>query len=235
VTPARAAGRAAPANSARDEALSREQIVGAAVAWIDREGIQAFSMRRLASSLNISGPALYWHFRNRDELLDAALASVVAEVDSDPPSEDEPWERAARRLLTSDWRVAEQHPGLLEMMRTQPLHTASGDRLLQSLLVALRQAGFGADVAVMHARALLWTTFGFIRSTAATLERVNQGQVARRVELELDDVADPETAALLADCRPSLASLDIDALFEHMLDLMLAAVAGRLADRTSEA
>jgi AcrR family transcriptional regulator len=218
--------RAAPANSSRDEALSCDQIVSAAVGLIDREGIH-FSMRRLASSLDISGPALYWHFRSRDELLHAALASVLAEVDSSRPNGRERWDRAARRMLLSVWRVAGQHPGLLEMMRTQPLHTESGDRLLQSLLVVLRRAGFGADAAVNHARSLLWTTFGFIRSTAATLERVDQAQ-DRRVRVELDSLVDSESAALLADCVPALASLDIDALFEHTLDLMLAAVAGSL-------
>ena len=64
--------RRAPANSTREVALSQAQIVSAAIAWIDREGIQAFSMRRLAADLGISGPALYWHFRSRDELLGAA-------------------------------------------------------------------------------------------------------------------------------------------------------------------
>lgn len=217
--------RAAPANSSRESALSRDQIVAAAIDWIDREGMQAFSMRRLAASLDISGPALYWHFRSRGELLDAAAESVLQQVDSAKPGSRERWDRAARRILTSVWEVAREHPGLLDLLRTQPLHTDSGERLLQSMLVVLRRAGFPPAAAVAHGRSLLWTTFGFIRSTAATLERVHEDPPTRVVSLQLDAVSDPGALELVAGCLPHLAALDIDALFQHTLDLLLAGVA----------
>ncbi len=220
--------RRAPANSSREVALSQAQIVSAAIEWIDREGIHAFSMRRLAADLGISGPALYWHFRSRDELLGAATHAVLQEADTAGPKRRERWERTVRRILTSVWQLAEVHPGLTEMLRTQPLHTESGQRIIQSLLVALRSAGFAPDVAVAHARSMLWTTFGFIRSTAATLERVQpSARGSRVVTLQLDD-GDQDSFALIADCVPHLASLDIDALFTHTLDLLIAGLTADL-------
>jgi len=228
-----AQSRRAPANSSREVALSRDQIVSAAVEWIDREGIQAFSMRRLAADLGISGPALYWHFRGRDELLGEATRAVLEEAHTAGPKRRERWDRAVRRILTSVWQLADAHPGLTEMLRTQPLHTASGQRIIQSLLVALRGAGFPPDAAVVHARSLLWTTFGFIRSTAATLERVPEGRGSRVVTLQIDD-GDQASFALIADCVPHLAELDIDVLFAHTLDLLLAGITADLARRVRD-
>lgn len=216
--------RRAPANSSREVALSPAQIVTAAIEWIDREGIQSFSMRRLAADLDISGPALYWHFRSRDELLAAATRAVLDEADAAPAKRGERWDRAARRILMSVWALAETHPALTEMLRTQPLYIDSGQRILQSLVVTLRGAGFPPGPAVEHARSLLWTTFGFIRSTAATLERLPDAHGTRAVTLHLDD-GDQESFALIADCLPHLAELDIDRLFAHTVDLLLAALA----------
>lgn len=223
----------APANSARDAALTREQIVDAAITWIDREGMASFSMRRFAASLEISGPALYWHFRNRDDMLNAAAEQVLSGVDSSIEG-GEPWDAAVRRMMTSVWEAARAHPGLLDILRTQPLHIGAGQRLMQSLLVTLRGAGFTPELAVDHTRALLWTTFGFIRGTAATLERVDGG--SNQLQLDLAQM-DSSAVSMVAECVPRLATLDIDALFRHTLDLMIAGISptvpGRARRRSS--
>jgi TetR/AcrR family tetracycline transcriptional repressor len=214
--------RAAPANSSRDDALSREEIVESAIAWIDREGIDSFSMRRFAASLTISGPALYWHFRNREDLLGATAERLLERVDS-RLRRNEPWEVAVRRMLNSVWNTAAKHPGLLDVLRTQTLRIGAGQRLLQSLLVTLRGAGFGPELAVDHTRALLWTTFGLIRGAASSAERVDGPRHARVMRTEMDlSALDPKTLPAIADSLPRLATLDIDALFQHTLDTMIA-------------
>jgi len=221
------ASAAAPANPARDAPLTREQIVDAAITWIDHEGMASFSMRRFASSLGISGPALYWHFRNRDDLLNAAAEQVLSAVDSEI-ERSEPWETAVRRMMTSVWDAARAHPGLLDILRTQPLHIGAGQRLMQSLLVTLRGAGLAPEIAVDHTRALLWTTFGFIRGTAATLERVDGGSNQLRLDLSQLDAS---SLSIVAECVPRLATLDIDGLFRHTLDLMIAGISPTVPGR----
>lgn len=218
---------AAPASPGRDTSLTREQIVDAAIGWIDQEGMASFSMRRFAASLAISGPALYWHFRNRDDLLNAAAERVLSSVDSSIDG-DEPWDAAVRRMMTSVWDAARAHPGLLDILRTQPLHIGAGQRLMQSLLVALRGAGLAPESAVDHTRALLWTTFGFVRGTAATLERVDGSP--NRLQLDLSQL-DSSSLPVVAECVPRLATLDIDALFRHTLDLMIAGISPTVPGR----
>ena len=211
-------GKPAPSNSSRDTALSRVEVVGAAIRLIDAEGIDAFSMRRLAAALDITGPALYWHFDNRDELLGAAAAAVLDQVDSEL-RRNEPWDDAIRRMLTSLWDTSKRHRGLLDILQTQPLRIGSGQRLLQAVLITLRQAGFESDVAVDHTRSLLWLTFGLIRGSAATRERMGT-DAGVDTRLDIGEIT-PDEMPAIATCLPRLATLDMDALFVHTLDIAM--------------
>jgi len=60
--------------------LTRALILGAAFEIMEQEGLDALSTRRLAARLSVQGPALYWHIRNKDELLGMMAASIYAEA-----------------------------------------------------------------------------------------------------------------------------------------------------------
>ncbi|HEV2872582.1 MAG TPA: TetR family transcriptional regulator, partial [Actinomycetota bacterium] len=51
--------------------LSKERVLGAAVALADAQGVEALSMRKLAQELGVVPMALYKHVANKDELLDS--------------------------------------------------------------------------------------------------------------------------------------------------------------------
>ena len=51
--------------------LSRETIVASAVALADAEGLEAVTIRRLAQEHGVTPMAMYWHFSDKDSLLDA--------------------------------------------------------------------------------------------------------------------------------------------------------------------
>ncbi len=58
-------------------ALTRETVVQAALRLLDKTGLDALSTRRLAQELGVAGPALYWHFKNKRELLDHVAEAMV--------------------------------------------------------------------------------------------------------------------------------------------------------------
>ncbi|MGN6334182.1 MAG: TetR/AcrR family transcriptional regulator [Motilibacteraceae bacterium] len=66
----------------RTPLLSRELIRDAALAIVDAEGLTALSMRRLAQELGVQAASLYSHYRNRDEVLDAAANLLTRQVDT---------------------------------------------------------------------------------------------------------------------------------------------------------
>lgn len=72
--------------------LSNERIVAAAIELLDREGLDAFSMRGLAAELGIASPTLYWHVASRAELLNQVADRIVLQGRMGPPNDGEPWE-----------------------------------------------------------------------------------------------------------------------------------------------
>lgn len=56
--------------------LNRDLITDAAIALLDEVGFEKLSTRRLATRLGIQSASLYWHFRNKDALLDAMSARL---------------------------------------------------------------------------------------------------------------------------------------------------------------
>ena len=69
-------------------ALSRDEIVDAAIAVADAEGADALSMRKIAQVLHAGTMSLYWHVANKEHLLDLMLDVIVAEVGVPVPTGD---------------------------------------------------------------------------------------------------------------------------------------------------
>ena len=82
------------AERTRRTPLSRDRVLGAAVALADEVGIEALSMRRLAQELGVVPMALYKHVANKEELLDGMVDALVSEID--PPVRDAGWKDAVR-------------------------------------------------------------------------------------------------------------------------------------------
>ncbi|HEX6836091.1 MAG TPA: helix-turn-helix domain-containing protein, partial [Polyangia bacterium] len=52
-------------------ALSREDVLAGAMRLLDEVGLDALTMRRLAEELDVQAGAIYYHFKDKQELLDA--------------------------------------------------------------------------------------------------------------------------------------------------------------------
>ncbi|MBN3821866.1 TetR family transcriptional regulator, partial [Paraburkholderia sp. Se-20369] len=59
--------------------LTRDTVLRAALDLLDEVGIDALSTRRLAERLGVQSPTLYWHFRNKGELLEAMSDAIMLE------------------------------------------------------------------------------------------------------------------------------------------------------------
>src|SRR3954452_6415979 len=77
--------------------LSRERILSVALRVVEREGVGALSMRRLAQELDVWPMSLYTYFRDKDELLDAIAAQTAGAVAL--PEEADSWRERLRGLL----------------------------------------------------------------------------------------------------------------------------------------
>jgi AcrR family transcriptional regulator len=113
----RAGPAAAPRPRGRRTALTRQQILTAAVAIIDTEGVEALTMRRLGQALDRDPMAIYRHAADKDALLDGVVEHVAAEliIPREPDNNgnrdgDGDWEARLRRIAHTFRRVALAHP-----------------------------------------------------------------------------------------------------------------------------
>jgi len=76
----------------RQQGLTRERLVGAALELIGEEGLEGLSMRALADRLEVKAASLYWHVRDRRELLELLAESILDTVA--PPRRGSQWRPA---------------------------------------------------------------------------------------------------------------------------------------------
>jgi len=60
--------------------LNLEVITRAAVTLLDQVGLAELSTRRLAAKLGVQSPTLYWHVKNKAELLDLVAEAICADA-----------------------------------------------------------------------------------------------------------------------------------------------------------
>jgi AcrR family transcriptional regulator len=104
--------------------LDRARIVGAAVSFIDEFGLPGLSMRRLGSLLGVEAMSLYRYVPGRENLLDAVVETILAEMEHDDEILAAPrdgWQDFLIRLAHGVRRVALAHPKAFPLVASRPV------------------------------------------------------------------------------------------------------------------
>jgi TetR/AcrR family tetracycline transcriptional repressor len=154
--------------------LTRERVVAEALAVIAQDGAQALTMRGLAARLGVVPGAVYHHVRNKQQLQDLLLDSVLAEIDLHPdPSLH--WAEQLKVLAHRLRRVLEDHPGVAGILKTRDPLGPHSLALAEAFLGPLQAAGFGDHEAGLAFFLLVDYTTGFAVSSPRT--SVNEQRV----------------------------------------------------------
>jgi AcrR family transcriptional regulator len=108
----------------REDALSRERIVDAAIALLDDEGENGLTFRALATRLATGPGAIYWHIANKSELLAAASNAVVARAMGEVLASATPHE-AIRKLAVGVFEALDAHAWVGAQLSRAPWETAA--------------------------------------------------------------------------------------------------------------
>lgn len=134
---------------ARSE-LSRETIVERALEIADAETLEAVTIRRLGQEFGVTPMALYWHVKNKDELLDAMGDALFAGMDYDA-GPDATWDARLGAAVGALVGALRRHPGSRELAYRRIMACPEGLRITEHTLALLRGAGFSrrqtADIA----------------------------------------------------------------------------------------
>ena len=145
------------------ERLSRDTIVAGAIALADAEGLDAVTIRRIANDHEVTPMALYWHFKDKGELLDGIAERLFADVRLPAPS-PKPWPEQLRSVLEALSDALRPHPEVAGLVSDRVLSSEAGLTVAEHTLALLRHAGLSAEQAaqvggyLLNAVAMLVTT-----------------------------------------------------------------------------
>ena len=132
--------------------LNRERVLQAAMAHADEGGLEAVTMRKLAEELSVAPMALYRHVANREDLIDAMVDVVFAEVAL--PMSGQDWRAAMRQRAISLRDVLALHRWAIGLMESRRNPGPANLRHHDAVIGSLRAGGFDMAMAA-HAYSLL--------------------------------------------------------------------------------
>jgi AcrR family transcriptional regulator len=166
----------------RRRTLTRERVVAEALTVIAAHGVDALTMRALATRLGVVPAALYRHVRNKEQLQDLTLDGVLAEVDHrlDPTlTWTEQITTLARRLRT----VLENHPGVAGLLKIRDPLGPHSLALAEAFVAPLHAAGLPAAEIGLAYSLLYDYTLGFSLSGPTSINEQRLRDSATRSKL----------------------------------------------------
>jgi AcrR family transcriptional regulator len=218
----------APAKKAspRRPGLSRERVLRAALALVDREGLEAVSMRRVGEELGVEAMSLYNHVANKAAMLDGVLEAVLAEMAPSPAPAAAGWRGALLSRAVALRAALRAHPNALPLFATRPAVTPASLLHVEGVLEALRTAGFGVDDALSALGVLTAYVVGHALSS--------YGRGEPEAASPAYDRLPPEAYPRVREASLAVGNHDLEAEFEFGLAAMLAGLEARLASRDAE-
>jgi TetR/AcrR family tetracycline transcriptional repressor len=209
--------------------LERRQILEAALALVDRDGLEALSMRRLGTELGSDPMAIYHYVDGKERLYDG-LAELLWEEVEMPPATDDPI--ATLRTLARSLRgLFRRHPAAAPLVLRCTRLPRSELELFAAYLDALESRGLHEPAAVLRPVISYALGTGYTESTMLGVQ-CGPGESAalseRQLLLALGQALPAGTPPELASAAVSLiADCDPDRCFEDGLELMLAGLSAR--------
>ncbi|MEU5076451.1 TetR family transcriptional regulator [Streptomyces asoensis] len=213
----------------REEPLSRERIVEAAIALLDTAGESGLTFRALSEHLATGPGAIYWHVTGKDELLLAAADAVVTGSLSADTADATPKD-AIRALALGVFDAIDAHPWIGAQLARTPAQSPLL-RVFERLGRQVRALGVPHAAQFTAASALLNYILGVGGQNAANA-RANHPAGSRTEFLETAAAAwaalDPDEYAFTRDVAAQLRDHDDRVEFLAGIDLILG---GITADR----
>ncbi|MFJ2558930.1 MULTISPECIES: TetR/AcrR family transcriptional regulator C-terminal domain-containing protein [unclassified Streptomyces] len=204
--------------------LTREKVTEAALKLIDRDGLDSFSLRRLATELDVEAMSLYNHVPNKEALLNGVAELLLARIDFSG-ADTGTWQDRIRAHALAFRAAAHQHPRAFHLVCVRPTQSPASLKSIRSALGALTELGLTPEEQVHALRGYVAFMSGSIMrelGSAITAGTVDPGQVRHRID-EITATEDP----LLSAAAPHLAVSDHDVEFHYGIELLIAGLATR--------
>ena len=182
--------------------LTRERVLAAAMKLADAGGLEALSMRKLGQALGVEAMALYYHFANKERVLDGIVDLVFGEIEL--PAVGDEWKAAMRGRAISVRDALLRHRWAIGLMESRTNPGAANLRHHDAVIGCLRAAGFD-----MAATATAYSL----------LDSYIYGYAMTKMNLPFDDTSDivEMSETMLAPFAPGEYQNLVDFLTEHAM------------------
>jgi AcrR family transcriptional regulator len=199
-----------------DGTLTRKQVLEEALGLIDREGLDAVTMRRLADHLRVTPMALYNHVSNKKDLLGSIAEHLTAQIDFDCDTPE--WRDRIRTCFRRLREACLAHPSAVRLMESLEVAPLAVFRPMEITLGALDEASVTGDDAVRTYFLLMNFTMGQLSyELRGPFEGLDAAQALAGKRLE---------GAEFAHIKQSVCSTewDFDRAFEFGLSVILGGI-----------
>jgi TetR/AcrR family transcriptional regulator, tetracycline repressor protein len=192
-------------------------VLATAMRMIGENGVDAFSMRKLAAELGVGTPTVYWHVGNRDELFDRLIEEITDQFGRIAPRGRTPAERIAS-ISNALLREVRSRPQLIALSKTRGRGEAIFTKAQAVLAHELTASGLHGEEAAFALATILFHLGGFIvlEDALSPDYRVRGAEVWARPDTEIDETMSTTLRQ----------EVDLDRIFRFSLDAILRSVLG---------
>ena len=211
-------GKAVPTGTVSGGApVTVDKVLATAMRMIENDGVDAFSMRKLAAELGVGTPTVYWHVGNRDELFNRLIEEITDKFGRITPVGHTPAERIAS-ISSSLLQEVRARPQLIALSSTQGRGEAVFTKAQAVLAHEVTASGLHGEDAAFAVASVLFHLGGFIvlENALSPDYRVRGAQVWAQPDNEIDD-------AMSTSLRQQV---DLDQIFRFTLDAILQSIFG---------
>src|ERR1700679_94391 len=208
--------------------LDRQLILHHAIVVLNEGGLEGLTLRKLAARLEVQAPAIYWHFKNKQELLDEMGTQVLREALEGEPKwgELQGWQELAFVYCTSLRRTFLRYRDGAKMASGTYL---TDTKMFEAMDMSLRRftlAGFSLRQGVVALTTLYSYTVGFVIEEQAM--DVAPGMPNEQYALEMrEQRVNKELYPLAAEAGAEMFT-NHDSRFEEGVRLIVAGIASAL-------
>jgi AcrR family transcriptional regulator len=201
--------------------LSEDAVLVAALAILKSEGLEAVTMRRVATALDTGASSLYVYVSGREGLLQGMQDRIIATVELEVPDPSH-WRAQLHALLARMRRALVAHPGIAETAMAEPPSTEAALRLLENLLGILLAGGLDPQDAAWAADILaMVVNYAALEGDVRRADRQEQAAKLYRTFTDLPPDRFPlitaHAAQLVAGDREERFRVAIDVVIDGML------------------
>ncbi|WP_339269067.1 TetR/AcrR family transcriptional regulator C-terminal domain-containing protein [Paenibacillus sp. FSL W8-0187] len=141
--------------------ISEDRILEASWELLGEEGIEKFSMRRLAVRLGIQAPSIYWYFKSKQNLYQR-LANQVSKIILEEYHSDGDWKEQLKGLAVTVRSVLSRYPCSTQLMMSTLPHEPDIIRFTNRMLLCVESTPLEQEQKIQAVLTIMNYVFNFV-------------------------------------------------------------------------